>query len=89
MIELKSVTKKYKSLKTGSITTLFSKANLVISDGEAWGLIGRSGSGKSTLARIMLGIIEPDAGHVLWNGVDITRFSRTERKNFHRQVQFV
>lgn len=49
--------------------TLFNTVSLQIPVGDRIGLIGDSGSGKSTLIDLMLGLLEPDHGHVLINGV--------------------
>lgn len=40
---------------------------------------GPNGSGKSTLARIIMGMVTPDSGKILFNGTDITDMSITER----------
>ena len=45
--------------------------NLTILPGESLAIVGRSGSGKSTLAKIILGLLEPDEGEVLINGVNL------------------
>ena len=42
-------------------------------------ITGPNGSGKSTLARIIMGMITPDSGRILFNGEDITDMSITER----------
>jgi thiamine transport system ATP-binding protein len=46
--------------------------SLTVGDGEVVGVLGPSGSGKSTLLRAIAGIIEPVAGTVMWDGVDVT-----------------
>ena len=50
---------------------------------------GESGSGKTTLARLLLGITRPTSGEVLYNGQDIGKLRRSERKNFRREIQAV
>ena len=42
-------------------------------------ITGPNGSGKSTLARIIMGMITPDSGRILFNGEDVTDMSITER----------
>lgn len=45
--------------------------SLEIPDGETFAIIGRSGSGKSVLLKNIVGLLQPDAGRVLVDGVDI------------------
>ena len=45
--------------------------NLEIYDGETLAVIGRSGSGKSVLTKHLIGLLKPDRGRVLVDGVDI------------------
>ncbi|RIK37682.1 MAG: ABC transporter ATP-binding protein [Chloroflexi bacterium] len=52
-------------------------------------IAGESGSGKTTLARLLLGIIEPTSGQILYRGKDLTKMSRAERKTFRREVQAI
>lgn len=50
--------------------------DLDVAPGEHIAITGPSGGGKSTLAKILLGLIEPDMGEVLVDGVPLTRFGR-------------
>lgn len=59
--------------------TIFSKErqqvlrgiDLEINEGECLGIIGESGSGKSTLGRVLAGLLQPDSGKVVIEGIDI------------------
>ena len=42
-------------------------------------ITGPNGSGKSTLAKIIMGIVQPDSGKIVWNGEDITNWDITKR----------
>lgn len=44
---------------------------LTVGEGEFFGLLGSNGAGKSTLVKLMLGLLEPDAGCVRYRGVDV------------------
>lgn len=53
--------------------------DLTIEDGSFIAVTGPNGGGKTTLARAIMGINEPTAGTILYNGTDITHMSITER----------
>jgi peptide/nickel transport system ATP-binding protein len=48
---------------------------------------GESGSGKTTLSRLFLGLVFPSSGQVLYNGSDMRKMKRGQRKEFLRDVQ--
>src|SRR5258708_12444496 len=52
-------------------------------------IVGESGSGKTTLARLLLGLIGPTTGEVLYNGSDLRKLSHAERRSFLRDVQMI
>lgn len=52
-------------------------------------VVGESGSGKTTLARVLLGLIRPTEGQVLYNGRDLHRVSGEARRAFRHDVQAV
>ena len=53
--------------------------DLEIPRGEALGIIGPNGAGKTTLFGVIAGAVKPDAGRVIFDGVDITRLSPARR----------
>ncbi|MBX9732308.1 MAG: peptidase domain-containing ABC transporter [Sphingomonas sp.] len=60
--------------------------NLVVQPGEHVAITGPSGGGKSTLVKLLLGLVEPDSGDVLVDGLPIDRFGY---KSFHAQIAAV
>src|SRR5437870_6338322 len=52
-------------------------------------IVGESGSGKTTLARLLLGMIAPTTGEVLYRGKTLPSMSSAERRAFRRDVQVI
>ncbi|MFA6635979.1 MAG: ABC transporter ATP-binding protein [Candidatus Omnitrophota bacterium] len=67
MIELKGIHKSFGTHK------VISGVDLTINTGESMVIIGRSGCGKSVLLKHMIGLLRPDAGNVLIDGVDMAK----------------
>jgi branched-chain amino acid transport system ATP-binding protein len=53
--------------------------DLELAEGEALGMLGPNGAGKTTLFGIITGMLEPNAGQILFDGHDITRLSPVHR----------
>lgn len=60
-----------------------------IKKGEILGVVGESGCGKSTLARLILRLVEPTSGSVVFNGKNILEMSKKELKKQRRHMQMV
>ena len=88
MIELKNISFIKDNKK------ILDNINLKLDDTKFYALTGPNGSGKSTLAKIIMGLIEPTSGSILYNGEDITNKNIAERANmgisfaFQQPVKF-
>ena len=52
-------------------------------------VVGESGSGKTTLARLLLGLVTPTRGQVLYTGQDLLNMAQTDWRAFRRDVQVI
>ena len=84
MLEVNNLTKIY----PGDVLAL-DNVSFKVEAGEFLAVIGLSGSGKSTLLRCINRLVEPTAGEIIWNGVDITKASQDEMLRIRRKMGMV
>jgi peptide/nickel transport system ATP-binding protein len=64
--------------------------SFAIPRGETFALVGESGCGKSTVARLIVGLYEPSAGRIVFDGHDLARVTRSaERQALRRRFQMI
>lgn len=63
--------------------------NISINKGETLGVVGESGCGKSTLGRVILKLLEPTEGKVLFEGNDISKYNKKQMKNMRKEMQII
>jgi oligopeptide/dipeptide ABC transporter ATP-binding protein len=92
VLELRSVTKVYRarvSLMRHAAVPAVEGVSLVVEAGTTTCILGETGSGKTTLGRLLLGLIEPSSGEVLFSGRPLARLDREGRRAYRRAVQMV
>lgn len=80
--------KKYFQTAAGKLHAV-DDINLKIGKGETLGVVGESGCGKSTLGRVILRLLEADAGQILFEGKDILKRTKAQMKDVRTQMQII
>jgi len=73
LLETRGLVKRY------SGRAVVDHVDLVVAQGETVGLLGRNGAGKTTTFRMVIGMIAPNAGEVLFDGVNVTKMPMYKR----------
>ena len=83
MVELRDVKKEFEDKK------ILDGVSLKVEPQERLVIMGQSGSGKSTILRLILGILQPDAGDVFFKQFEITRLKRRKLQQVRRHIGMV
>ncbi len=84
MIEVKHISKSFKE-EGGTRQVLFD-VSCKLYDGKTNLVIGQSGSGKTVLIKNIVGLFDPDEGEILYDGRDITKMDRKQRKALRKEI---
>jgi len=94
LLEVKNL-RKYFPIRGGIFSRVVANVKAVedvsfnVQRGEVVGLVGESGSGKTTVGRSILRLIEPSAGEVLFDGVDVTKLSKGQMREYRKRMQII
>jgi lipoprotein-releasing system ATP-binding protein len=85
LLQLKNIVKGYGEPGSHSYRSVLKELNLEVDKGEKIAIMGPSGSGKTTLLNLIGALDQPEKGKILFDGKDITGYSKTELANFRNQ----
>ena len=95
LLEVRNLTKifdlaesPFGSRRSGEVFAV-NDVSLDIQQGETLGLVGESGSGKSTLGRLILRLIEPTSGAILFDSIDLLKANGSELRRLRRDMQII
>ena len=83
MIEVKHIDKSFGD------KAVLRDINAVFDDGKTNLIIGQSGAGKTVLMKILVGLLDPTGGEVLYDGRDFVRMSKRERVQMRREMGMI
>jgi oligopeptide transport system ATP-binding protein len=91
LLDARGLSKSFTTGRGGARRTVHAvrDVDIVIDPGETHGLVGESGSGKSTTGRIILRLVEPDAGRATFQGQDLFALSGEELRRMRRHIQLI
>jgi peptide/nickel transport system ATP-binding protein len=87
LVEARGLVKEYP--RGGGAVRVVDDVSFTIRRGETMGLVGESGSGKSTVARMLLRLIEPTAGMVQYDGIELLTAGARDVRRMRRRMQIV
>jgi oligopeptide/dipeptide ABC transporter ATP-binding protein len=93
LLSVRTLAKHFETRKAfgrpGGVVRAVDGVSFTISEDSVMALVGESGCGKSTVARLVLRLLEPTSGSVLFRGKDVFALDRKRLKSFRRSVQTI
>ena len=87
ILEVENLTKYFNT--PGGMLHAVDGVNFKVEEGRTLGIVGESGCGKSTTGRTILKLLEPTSGKIIFDGQDITGYSRKQMRSLRREMQMV
>jgi oligopeptide/dipeptide ABC transporter ATP-binding protein len=90
LLQVESLEKAFRARSAkGAAVKAVAGVSFTLRRGETLGLVGESGCGKSTLSRLVLSLLDPDAGKVSIDGIDFINASGRTKREMRRRIQIV
>jgi oligopeptide/dipeptide ABC transporter ATP-binding protein len=93
LLQVEELTKEYRvrgrAVRGASLIRAVDSVDLELARGETLALVGESGCGKSTTGRMIVRLLEPTAGRIVFDGEDITHLGRRALRSIRSKLQIV
>lgn len=93
VLQVENLQKEYRTtgsfLSKGRVVKAVNDVSFVIHKGQTLGVVGESGSGKSSLGRVLLKLLEPDAGRILFDGRDVATMPEESFRLLRPYIQMI
>ncbi|MCJ7995709.1 ABC transporter ATP-binding protein [Rhizobium cremeum] len=93
VLQVENLQKEYRTtgsfLSKGRVVKAVNDVSFVIHKGQTLGVVGESGSGKSSLGRVLLKLLEPDAGRILFDGRDVANMPEESFRLLRPYIQMI
>ena len=88
LMSVQGLTKHYQ-IRGGGLVSAVDNVSFEVWPGESLGLVGESGCGKTTTGRMLVRLLEPTAGRIVFDGRDITHLGRSALRPLRRDLQII
>jgi len=88
ILEIQGLTKYFDAAK-GKMVHAVENVSFTLERGETLGIVGESGCGKSSMGRTILKIHDSTSGKIIFDGVDITKFSNKQMNPYRKRMQMI
>jgi oligopeptide/dipeptide ABC transporter ATP-binding protein len=89
LLDVSNLAKHYPARDRNGLVRAVNDVSFSLEAGRTLGIVGESGCGKSTLARLILRLIDPTAGAVLFNGENLVGLTSSALRRRRRDIQIV
>jgi oligopeptide/dipeptide ABC transporter ATP-binding protein len=89
LLDARGLSKVFPARDGKGVVRAVNDVSLTLAEGETLGIVGESGCGKSTLARLLLRLIEPSQGQIMFRGEDLLTLDGAAMRERRRDIQIV
>lgn len=89
LVDVKNLKKYFPTHEKGKVVKAVDDITFQIHKGETLGVVGESGCGKSTTGRLVLRLLEPTSGTVLFKGQDMSKLKKKELRSLRKEMQII